>query len=253
VVTCEAMLTKRELQEHWSLVEHYLPLVRTAAARMYARLAGQVELDDLISSGTIGMMGAIKSFDAGRGVKFETYCLPRVRGAMLDELRSMDWVPRLARAKHRRLVQATHAIEARAGRKPTCKEVAAELGVSEGEAARMLGSVDLMSQVSLDRPITRGVACDGRAGLECPLCDTLESHAYQDPGRRLLLRDMVGRIQRDLSKTERLVILLYYYEGMTMGEIGAALELSESRICQMHSAILARLRAGMDPADVLAA
>jgi RNA polymerase sigma factor for flagellar operon FliA len=225
-----------------TLVEAYLPLVRAAADRMHAKLVG-VELDDLVSSGTLGLMHAVQSFDPGREVKFETYCLPRIRGAMLDGLRAMDWVPRLARSRHRRLAQAVLALEATVGRNPTKAEIAAELGVSEGEARRIQGSANLRNCISLERTATFA------GDIECRLGDTLESHSEENPAYQSLRRDLMDVIQQDLSRAQRLVILLYYYEGMTLREIGTTLDLSESRVSQMHSGILARFRTKFETQD----
>lgn len=220
-----------------TLIEAYLPLVRATAARMRARLPGQVELDDLISSGTVGLMSAIKSFDPERDVKFETYCLPRIRGAMLDELRSMDWVPRLARFRHQKLAQAVQALEATTGFKPTDAEIATELRIPMKEVRHMQSDSTIIAQISLDHPANDATDWD------CRLGDTLPSRREDTPERQASWRDMREWIQRDLSPGERLVIVLYYYEGMTMREVGATLHLTESRISQMHSELLVRLRA----------
>jgi RNA polymerase sigma factor for flagellar operon FliA len=163
------------------LVEKYLPLVKYNADRIWQRLPDGVDLDDLISAGIFGLMDAIEAFDLERGVKFETYCVPRIRGAMLDELRTMDWVPRLVRSKATKMEEARKSLEASLGRPPRPDEMAGRLGVSLEEFHKMVGDATAVSQV--------------------------------------------------------------YYEDMTMKEIGATLDLSESRVSQMHSSIVARLQA----------
>src|SRR5262249_30234925 len=133
------------------LVDHFLPLVKYNAERIWARLPEGVDLDDLISAGVFGLMDAIDAFDLERGVKFETYCVPRIRGAMLDELRTMDWVPRLVRSKHTKIEEARKALEAEHGRPPRPEEMAAKLGVSLEEFEEMAGDATAVSLVSLNK------------------------------------------------------------------------------------------------------
>src|ERR1700726_773511 len=133
------------------LVELYLPLVKYNAERIWARLPEGVDLDDLISAGVFGLMDAIEAFDLERGVKFETYCVPRIRGAMLDELRTMDWVPRLVRSKASRLEESRKALEAALGRPPRPDEMAEKLGISLQEYDRMMGDATAVSLVSLNK------------------------------------------------------------------------------------------------------
>jgi RNA polymerase sigma factor for flagellar operon FliA len=217
-------------------MEAYLPLVRAAAERMRAKLAGQVELDDLLSSGAIGLMHAVQSFDPGRGVKFETYCLARIRGAMLDELRSMDWVPRLARSRYRKLGQAAQILEATTGRKPTDAELARKLHIPLGKLRQMQADAQITGQVSLEHPVDAADDWGARLG------DTLPCQREEDPTRQTLRQELKELIETGLSRAERLVILLYYCEEMSMREIGETLDLSESRVSQMHSTLLVRLR-----------
>src|SRR5258707_5884147 len=147
----------REFKEHPTtplrnrLVERYLPLVKYNAERIWQRLPEGVDLDDLISAGVFGLMDAIDAFDLGRGVKFETYCVPRIRGAMLDELRTMDWVPRLVRSKHSKMEEARKSMEASLGRPPRPDEMAARLGVTLEEYEKMTGDATAVSLVSLNQ------------------------------------------------------------------------------------------------------
>ena len=220
------------------LVEHYLPLVKYNAERIWARLPDGVDLDDLISAGVFGLMDAIDAFDLDRGVKFETYCVPRIRGAMLDELRTMDWVPRLVRSKASKLEEARKALEAALGRPPRPDEMAAKLGVPLEEFDKMLGDATAVSLVSLNK---KWYETDSYKDVR--EIDILEDKKAEDPTHRLQNRDLMRLVTRGLNRNERLIIILYYYEDMTMKEIGATLDLSESRVSQMHSSIVARLQA----------
>jgi RNA polymerase sigma factor FliA len=218
------------------LVEQYLPLVRYIADRIAARLPDAVDRDDLISAGAFGLMGALKSFDFERGVKFETYCVPRIRGAILDELRTMDWVPRLVRAKATKLSTAVKRLEIELGRKPSNLEIAEHLEVSPDEVERLISDAQAARLVSLNKK------CFETDGKDVHEIDILEDRRSEDPTSRIQQTDLMRAVTKGLSKNERLIIILYYYEEMTMKEIGATLELSESRVSQMHSAIVKRLQ-----------
>jgi RNA polymerase sigma factor for flagellar operon FliA len=220
------------------LVEHYLPLVKYNAERIWSRLPEGVELDDLISAGVFGLMDAIDAFDLDRGVKFETYCVPRIRGAMLDELRTMDWVPRLVRSKASRLEETRKAMEVELGRPPRADEMADRLGVSHEDLEKMVGDATAVSLVSLNK---KWYETDSYKDVR--EIDILEDKKAEDPTHRLQNRDLMRLVTRGLNRNERLIIILYYYEDMTMKEIGATLDLSESRVSQMHSSIVARLQA----------
>ncbi|GIW82789.1 MAG: RNA polymerase sigma factor [Gemmatales bacterium] len=220
------------------LVEHYLPLVKYNAERIWSRLPDGVELDDLISAGVFGLMDAIDAFDLDRGVKFETYCVPRIRGAMLDELRTMDWVPRLVRSKASKLEETRKALEVELGRPPNADEMAERLGVSIDEFEKMVGDATAVSLVSLNK---KWYETDSYKDVR--EIDILEDKKAEDPTDRLQNRDLMRLVTRGLNRNERLIIILYYYEDMTMKEIGATLDLSESRVSQMHSSIVSRLQA----------
>jgi RNA polymerase sigma factor FliA len=222
------------------LMENYLHLVRYNAERIHVKLPDEVELDDLMSAGIFGLMDAINAFDLERGVKFETYCAPRIRGAILDELRSMDWVPRLVRSRAHKLDGATKSLETELGRSPTQQEVAARLQVSMGEFEKMAKDSSAVGLVSLSR---KWFETDSNKDVR--EIDVLEDKRGSDPVREIQRKDLKELISRGLSRAERLIIILYYFEEMTMKEIGATLDLSESRVSQMHSSILARLKAQM--------
>src|SRR6202162_6453578 len=193
------------------LVELYLPLVRYNAERIWARLPEGVDLDDLISAGVFGLMDAIEAFDLERGVKFETYCVPRIRGAMLDELRTMDWVPRLVRSKASKMEEARKTLEASLGRPPRPDEMSERLGVSLGEYNKMVGDATAVSQVSLNK---KWYETDSYKDVR--EIDILEDKKGEDPTRRLQRKDLMRMVTKGLSRNERLIIILYYYEELTM-------------------------------------
>jgi RNA polymerase sigma factor for flagellar operon FliA len=159
---------------------------------------------------------------------------------MLDELRSLDWVPRLARSRHRRLAEVMQAMETATGREPTEAEVAKELHIPENKVREMMSDSKIVGQISLEYPVS------GAGDRERCVGDSLANRREEDPARHALQQELKRIIQQGLSRSERLVILLYYYEGMTMLEIGATLELSESRVSQMHSELMIRLRANLE-------
>ena len=223
-----------------TLMENYLHLVRYNAERIHVKLPDEVELDDLMSAGIFGLMDAINAFDLERGVKFETYCAPRIRGAILDELRSMDWVPRLVRSRAHKLDGATKQLEVELGRSPTQEEVAKRLKVPMAEFEKMAKDASAVGLVSLSR---KWFETDSNKDVR--EIDVLEDKRGADPVREIQRKDLKELITKGLSRAERLIIILYYFEEMTMKEIGATLDLSESRVSQMHSSILARLKAQM--------
>jgi len=223
------------------LMQHYMYLVRYAAERLYSKLPDKVELDDLISAGIFGLMDAIDAYDPERGVKFETYCSPRIKGSILDELRSMDWVPRLVRARAHQLARARQSLETHLGRKPTEKETAEELDMDMEEFNRLLRDANAVSVVSLD---TRYSDDDGEKDVR--EIDVIKDQRSQDPLTEAQKRDLRSLLTKGFTRAEQLIVVLYYYEEMTMKEIGATLDLSESRVSQMHSSIIQRLKAQMN-------
>ncbi|MCA9279202.1 MAG: FliA/WhiG family RNA polymerase sigma factor [Phycisphaeraceae bacterium] len=220
------------------LMEKFLPLVRFNAQRIYARLPDEVDLEDLMSAGMFGLMDAVNSFDLSRGVKFETFCAPRIRGAILDELRSMDWVPRLVRSRSSKMEGARQRIEKEHGRPATDDEVASFLGVDDDEFTKLKRDSRAVSTIS----ITRKASANSDDSRESREIDVANNDEEGNPVLLMQRRDIKELITKGLSRSERLIVILYYFEGMTMREIGATLDLSESRVSQMHSSILARLR-----------
>ena len=242
--------TAEDVQQYWldyraqpteelrnRLIENYFQLVKFNAERVWQKLPDGVDVNDLISAGVFGLMDAIDAFDLDRGVKFETYCVPRLRGAMLDELRTMDWVPRLVRSKASKMEEARKSLEASLGRPPNADEMSERLGVSLQEFQAMLGEATAVGLVSLNK---KWYETDSYKDVR--EIDVLEDKKSEDPTDRIQNRDLMRLVTRGLNRNERLIIILYYYEDMTMKEIGATLDLSESRVSQMHSSIVTRLQ-----------
>jgi len=219
------------------LIEKYLPLVRYNAERVWSKLPDGVDLNDLISAGVFGLMDAIEAFDLSRGVKFETYCVPRIRGAMLDELRTMDWVPRLVRSKASKVEAARKSVEADVGRPPTDVEIARKLQMATEDFERLKAEASAVNLVSLNK---KWFETDSYKDVR--EIDILEDNKGIDPTNGIQKRDLMKLVTKGLNRNERLIIILYYYEELTMKEIGNTLGLSESRVSQMHSSIVARLK-----------
>lgn len=219
------------------LIERYLPLVKYNAERVWAKLPEGVDLNDLISAGVFGLMDAIEAFDLSRGVKFETYCVPRIRGAMLDELRTMDWVPRLVRSKASKLEAARKKAEAEAGRPPTDAEIACKMELPIKEFEKLKSEASAVNLVSLNK---KWYETDSYKDVR--EIDILEDIKGEDPTCGIQKLDLMKLVTKGLNRNERLIIILYYYEELTMKEIGNTLGLSESRVSQMHSSIVARLK-----------
>ncbi|MCC6676941.1 MAG: FliA/WhiG family RNA polymerase sigma factor [Phycisphaerales bacterium] len=223
------------------LMEKFLPLVRYNAERIYTRLPDEVDIEDLMSAGLFGLMDAIDAFDLERKVKFETYCAPRIRGAILDELRSMDWVPRLVRARTAKFEQARQQIEMETGHPASDNQVAQRLGMNGEEFDKLKRDSTVAGKFSLTR---KAFSSDG--GKDVREIDVIRDETQANPFIELQRKDLRELITKGLTRAERLIVILYYYEGMTMKEIGTTLDLSESRVSQMHSSILARLKSQMD-------
>jgi len=222
------------------LMENFLPLVRYTAERMHTRLPAEVEVEDLMSSGLFGLMDAIDAYDIERGVKFETYCTQRIRGAIFDELRAMDWVPRLVRSRTAKVERVRKQFEMETGRKATDREVGERLDVDKDEFKKICRDARPVGVVSLNR---KWFETDSSKDVR--EIDVVRDKRQENPVSRLQRDDLKLLLTKGLSRAERLIIVLYYYEEMTMKEIGITLDLSESRVSQMHSSILARLKAQM--------
>lgn len=224
------------------LILHYAPLVKYVAGRVSSGLPSTVEFGDLVSYGVFGLLDAIEKYDPERGIKFETYAIARIKGAIIDELRADDWVPRSVRFKAREIERAYVALESELRRIPTDEEVADRLGVTLEEYVNLLGRMSFMSMVALDELWTVG---GDRSDKIC-LADTVEDMKVKDPSQTFELeemKDIIANAINRLPERERIVVSLYYYEGLTMREIGEVLLVTESRVCQMHTKAILRLRA----------
>jgi len=226
------------------LVVAYSPLVKYVAGRMASGLPPHVEEADLISYGLVGLISAIERFDLGREIKFETYAITRIKGAIIDELRSLDWVPRSVRARAREIERANAKLEHKLQRAPTDEEVAAELGISVDDFQESLLSISHSSVAALDELWS----VSDSSGDQVSLMDTLEDPNAPDPANVVDVSDLKDRIADAIARLperEKLVIALYYYENLTLREIGEVLGVTESRISQLHTKAVLRLRSRM--------
>ncbi|MEZ5380713.1 MAG: FliA/WhiG family RNA polymerase sigma factor [Microthrixaceae bacterium] len=216
------------------IIVHYAALVKYVAGRVASGLPRNVEVGDLVSSGMFGLIEAVERFDPDRGFKFETYAIPRIRGAMTDEMRAMDWVPRSVRSKARRIEEGSAKLQARLGRAPTDEELAGELRWTEADLHRALTKISSAGLVALDELGGPGGDGDGELADDSR-SPTAHLDAMSD--RQLLSEAMSGAGER-----ERTVLGLYYYEGLTLAEIGEVLGVTESRVCQIHAKAMLGLR-----------
>lgn len=222
------------------LVMRYLELVKACATRLGSKLPTEIEVDDLIMEGVFGLIDAIDLFDPSRGIKFTTFAPKRIRGSMLDYLRSIDRAPRLVRTRAKKLNQAILSHQMRFGRPPTRQELANILHVSQTELDRIISDGNVVRTTSLDREVTSGTR-----ESQTKFSHLIEDDKATDPLDVAHRRSLKEFITKRLTTAERLIMLLYYYEQMTMKEIGLTLDLSESRVSQMHTSIKARLKASL--------
>jgi len=223
------------------LIELHMPLVRVIAERLLQTLPKSIDLDDLSSAGTFGLMDAINGYDLSRGIKFKTYCTTRIRGSILDELRSQDWVPRLVRLKAHRLEKALRKLEGELGRDPNQFELAEAMDMSLPELRATKSEANAKTIFSLSEKWD-----DSDDDSEMEKVEILADKKCPDPVQAMHQRDVLELITSNLTKKERLIIIMYYYEGLTMREIGEIMELTESRVCQIHSNVMSRLKGQLD-------
>jgi RNA polymerase sigma factor for flagellar operon FliA len=224
------------------LILTYAPLVKYVAGRLGSGLPAHVDEADLVSYGLLGLIGAIERYDPDRDVKFETYAIARIKGAIIDELRAMDWVPRSVRSRAREIERAMSELEGRLGRAPTDEELAAKLGIDEHELEENLGEIARSSIAALDELWT----VSGSGGDQVALIDTIEDESAPDPQSTLSqteLREAIADAIARLPEREKLVVTLYYYEELTLREIGEVLGVTESRVSQLHTKAILRLKA----------
>jgi RNA polymerase sigma factor for flagellar operon FliA len=223
------------------LVVAYSPLVKYVAGRLASGLPTHVDEADLISYGLIGLISAIERFEPDREIKFETYAIPRIKGAIIDELRALDWVPRSVRARAREIERANVKLENRLHRAPTDEEMAAELGITTEDFHDALIQISNSTIAALDELWT----VSDTSGDQVSLLDTLQDPEAPDPAKVMdesELKDRVADAIARLPEREKLVIALYYYENLTLREIGEVLGVTESRISQLHTKAVLRLR-----------
>jgi len=223
------------------LILHYSPLVKYVAGRVGVGLPSNIEQADLVSYGIFGLIDAIEKFDLERAIKFETYAISRIKGAIIDELRSIDWIPRSVRYKAREVEKAYASLEAKLHRSPTEAEVAGELGIKLEELHAIFSQVSFVNVVALDELLTAG----GEKGDKMSLVDTLEDTKAEDPVAAFETEEtkfLLAKAINTLPEREKIVVTLYYYEGLTLAEIGQVLGVTESRICQMHTKAVLQLR-----------
>ncbi|CAN5905076.1 RNA polymerase sigma factor WhiG [soil metagenome] len=232
---CYRQKSSRERRDR--LIIHYSPLVKYVAGRLGVGLPPTVEQSDLVSYGIFGLIDAIEKFDHERGFKFETYAVARIKGAILDELRSTDWVPRSVRVKGRSVEQAFSRLESQLGRSPTEPELAAALGYTEGQLRQVLGQVSLIATTTLDELL-------GDHGESATLADTIADDA-EGPGAVLERRELRAQLAHAIEampEREKVVLTLYYFENLTLGQIGEVLAVTESRVSQIHAKAVLQLR-----------
>ena len=228
------------------LVEHYARVVKYVAGRMSIGLPHYVDHKDLVSAGLLGLIQAIDNYDYKRGNKFETYAIPRIRGAILDELRSQDWFPRSLRRKARQLEDAYIRLEARFGRTATDEELAHELGVTRKELAQMMDDVAVATIISLDADNSDDDQNSSSLGDYLPDTRTPDAETCVSEEE---MRGLIAGSLSELSDKEQLVLVLYYYEELTLKEIGEILNVTESRVCQIHTKAILRLRGKIQRRD----
>jgi len=229
-----------------ALILNYSPLVKYVAGRLASSLPQTVDTADLISYGIFGLIDAIEKFDLGRAIKFETYAIARIKGAIIDELRAMDWVPRSVRSRAREIEQAYVVLENRLKRFPSDAEVAEHMGITTKELADILTKLSYTSVVSFEELWVGGDREDGQNALGSIKDDSAEDPVaiFESEEIKTILADAIDR----LPEREKTVIALYYYEGLTLKEIGQVLGVTESRVSQLHTKSVLRLRARLHSA-----
>jgi RNA polymerase sigma factor FliA len=223
------------------LILTYAPLVKYVAGRLGSGLPAHVEEGDLVSYGLLGLIGAIERFDPERDIKFETYAIARIKGSIIDELRSMDWVPRSVRARARDIERSIAQLEAKLGRAPNDEEISSNLGITEEEFQDSLLEISRSSIAALDE-LWSGAG----GGDPVALIDTIEDPEAPEPQAAMAqteLREALGEAIARLPEREKLVVTLYYYEELTLREIGEVLGVTESRVSQLHTKAILRLKA----------
>lgn len=230
----------RNLEIRNELVELYLPFLDKISEKIHSRLPQSIDVNDLKGAGVFGLMDAIEGFDFSKGVQFETYCSIRVRGSILDELRAQDWVPRVVRSKSQKLGRAFQELSDEVGREPTEMELAEYLEISLDELAAMTRE----ASITMILPLEHNNRKDDDDYYE----DQYEDRDQPEPSDNIIKEELTEFITKSLSHKEKLILILYHFEELTMKEIGEVLLISESRVSQIHSTLLVRLKAQFDNA-----
>jgi RNA polymerase sigma factor for flagellar operon FliA len=234
------------------LILMYAPIVKYVAGRLGSGLPAHVDEGDLVSYGLLGLISAIERYDPDRDVKFETYAIARIKGSILDELRALDWVPRSVRSRARQIERAMSELEAKLGHAPSDEELAKKVGISVDELEGSLTDISRSSIAALDELWT----ISGSGGDQVALIDTIEDTQGPEPQSAFAqteLREMVAEAITSLPEREKLVITLYYYEDLTLREIGEVLGVTESRVSQLHTKAVLRLKARLSGSTARAA
>ncbi len=232
----EEYVEARGQEQRDTLIEYYMPLVYQTAERMANKLPSFIDINDLIGAGTLGLIDAINKFEPERGIKFSTYCCTRVSGSILDELRRLDWAPRLVRSRANQLDRCREDLEALLGRRPTDEELAEAMELDREQYEALLRETQVKSMVSLDRK------WDEDDDHEMGQIEMLADRGALDPLSELERAEIKEVAIRGLSDKEKHVLVMYYFDNLTLQEIGRILGLSESRVCQIHSQTLDFLR-----------
>lgn len=219
-----------------ALVMRYMPLVERIARRSARMVPQAVDVEDMIAAGYLGLLDALEAFEPERGIRFSTFCSYRIRGAILDELRALDWVPRAVRQHVRQVDRATNRLSGELSRPPTDDELASEIGADSKEFDKIKKDADTVDVLSIDRQNPNSRDETGSWS------ETIRDRRQRTPLAEALRTELLSVVTDQLSRPERMIIILYYFEGLTMKEIGQTLNLSESRVSQVHASVLMRLR-----------
>lgn len=236
-----------DMEARDDLIVQYAPLVKHVVGKIYKKMPPNVEFGDLVGYGTLGLIDALEKYDHTRGIKFKTYAIPRIRGSILDELRARDWIPRSIRRKARRIDDAIRELENRLGRAPEDEEIAEHMGITMDQYYDRLDEIGGTSLLSLNEMWAVNDDHD-----EVPLLEAIEGDEEYEPDYvidREEVKQILADEVRDLPEQERTVITLYYYEDLTLREIGEILDLTESRISQIHSKATSRLRSRLSKVE----
>jgi len=247
-LTWEKYVKTKDQQEKNKLIIHYLPLVKATAARLSVSLPAHINIDDLISSGVFGLISAIERYKPGLGTKFKSFSNLRIYGSMLDELRNLDWVPRSIRSKSRQLQEAYNAVQQQKGRFALDSEVADFLGVTAEEFTDMISKTKIVTIISLDAKIYNNKS--NNAGSFSDVVEDKKTLTAHFKLSKKETKEILVNAIEELSKQEKIVLTLYYFDELTLKEIGEVLSVTESRVSQIHSKAIHRLKARLNLSEV---